>query len=111
MNMKTCLRELVYCNGIALLRGWEGSRGANIEAWLACELHIPIVYIEPPLSDLELTSIAGSLPDCDLLRYCARRENAYTPADTIDPRAIFETTNRYLDPHGFEYIDRSEEED
>jgi hypothetical protein len=111
MNMKTCLRELFWCSGIALLAGWEDSRGANIETRLACELHIPIVHIEPPLTAPDLISISGSLSGCDLIRYLARRENAYTREDTINPRAVYETVHRYLDPHGFEYIDISEEED
>ena len=36
------IAQLVKCDGVAYLDGWEGSRGAHIEIHLAQALEIPI---------------------------------------------------------------------
>ena len=48
--MRMALRQLVKCDQIALLPGWERSRGATIEARLAADLGMRRIYItqEPP---------------------------------------------------------------
>jgi len=39
--MRRSLRDLLCCDGVALLSGWEDSRGATIEHNLAQELDMP----------------------------------------------------------------------
>jgi len=39
--MTYVIREMLECDGVALLPGWEDSRGARIEARLARELGMP----------------------------------------------------------------------
>lgn len=39
--MRDSLRDIADCDGIALLDGWEDSRGAQIERELASDLGIP----------------------------------------------------------------------
>ena len=42
--MKECIAELVYCDYIYMLNGWEASRGARVEIELAKELEITIYH-------------------------------------------------------------------
>jgi nucleoside 2-deoxyribosyltransferase len=39
--MRLCVGELVECDGVALLDGWERSEGALLEQWIAATLNIP----------------------------------------------------------------------
>ncbi|QDL53108.1 DUF4406 domain-containing protein [Rhodoferax aquaticus] len=41
--MRMAIRQLVTCDGVALLPGWKGSRGARIERWLAGMLGLAVV--------------------------------------------------------------------
>ena len=41
--MRMAIRQLVTCDGVALLPGWRGSRGARIERWLAGMLGLKVV--------------------------------------------------------------------
>lgn len=41
--MRMAIRQLVTCDGVALLPGWRGSRGARIERWLAGMLGLIVV--------------------------------------------------------------------
>jgi hypothetical protein len=45
MSWADCMREdikaLVDCHGVALLPGWENSKGATLERHIACALKIP----------------------------------------------------------------------
>jgi hypothetical protein len=47
-----CLRaditQLVTCEGIALMPGWEGSKGARLEAHIARELNMHEIHLVPP---------------------------------------------------------------
>lgn len=43
--LRACLAQLVTCEGIALLPGWEHSRGARLEAHVAHMLDIKPIYI------------------------------------------------------------------
>jgi hypothetical protein len=40
--MRTDIRMLLMCDGVALLPGWEKSRGANLEWLIATELGMPV---------------------------------------------------------------------
>jgi len=42
--MKAAIKMLMEADGIYMLDGWEGSRGARIEHLLAQELNIPVYY-------------------------------------------------------------------
>ncbi|MBN3853814.1 DUF4406 domain-containing protein [Paraburkholderia sp. Ac-20340] len=42
--MRADIRELVTCEGICLLPGFEGSRGARLERHIALELGLEIMY-------------------------------------------------------------------
>jgi len=104
--MKICIRELVQLDGIALLQGWQHSKGAFLELKLAEELHIPVVYIEPPAGPDYLTSIFAVAPET--LRYYNARllqfQREGVEESLAGRRALVELVNRYLDPYGFEYI-------
>jgi len=110
--MRICVRELSSCDGIALLQGWQRSRGATLELKLAQDLHIPVVYVEPPFDYLDLNALFTAAPET--LRYynacLVRHHGNGTEASLAEDRAIAELLNRYLDPYGFEYIEISEGE-
>jgi hypothetical protein len=40
--MRRGLRQMLTCDGVATLPGWEGSRGARIEVDLAYDLGMPV---------------------------------------------------------------------
>ena len=42
--MRADIAELVKCDGVALLPGWERSRGASLEAHIAHNLDMRLVY-------------------------------------------------------------------
>ncbi|MDR0301516.1 MAG: DUF4406 domain-containing protein [Treponema sp.] len=109
--MKTCVGEMVRCHGIALLQGWQRSKGATLELKLAQDLQIPVVYIEPPLDYLDLSELFTAAPET--LRYYNARltqfHNEGVEESLAENRAIVELTHRYLDPYGFEYIENSQE--
>ena len=108
--MKLCITILVKCDGIALLNGWQNSKGASLEIKLAQDLHIPVVYVEPPLDDL--SGLFTAAPET--LRYFNARlvqfHNEGVEESVAENRAIAELANRYLDPYGFEYIETTEGE-
>jgi Domain of unknown function (DUF4406) len=41
--MRMAIRQLAQCDGVALLPGWESSRGARIEQQLATQLGLIVV--------------------------------------------------------------------
>ena len=108
--MKRCVRLMATCDGIALLNGWQRSKGASLELKLAQDLHIPVVYAEPPLDDL--SGLFTAAPET--LQYFNARlvqfHNEGVEESVAENRAIAELANRYLDPYGFEYIEIHEGE-
>lgn len=44
--MKLDIAELVYCNGVVLLKDWETSRGAILELAIAQQLGLPIFHAD-----------------------------------------------------------------
>ena len=42
--MAVCVRHLLRCSYVFMLHGWQNSRGARIEHWLASLLHKQIIY-------------------------------------------------------------------
>ena len=40
--MRAALADLITCDGVALLPGWEESRGARLEVHVAAELAMPV---------------------------------------------------------------------
>ena len=111
-ELRVCVGELVRCDGVALLRGWQRSKGVALEIKLAQDLHIPIVYVEPPIDSLNLTELFTAAPET--LRYYNARitqfHNEGTEESLAEKRAVAELSNRYLDPYGFEYIEIKEGE-
>lgn len=41
--MKKDISELIYCDYVAVLEGWEKSRGACLEVYIAQQLEIPVL--------------------------------------------------------------------
>jgi hypothetical protein len=110
--MRVCGGELARCDGIALLQGWKQSKGAMLEFRLARELHIPVVYIEVSDDFDYLQQIFDAVPEA-LLYYNARLWQSlaeWVEQPLAEERAEAELLHRYLDPHGFEYINASREE-
>ena len=109
--IRRCVRELLDCNGIALLQGWQFSRGAKLELSLAQSLKIPVVYIEPPAGPEDLAEVFIAAPET--IRYYNARQSQLrqegVEESLAEERAAAEMANRYLDPYGFEYIDPREE--
>lgn len=42
--MKACLKELIECDGICMLEGWQDSRGATLEHTIAKGLGLLVMY-------------------------------------------------------------------
>ena len=38
------IADLLQCNAIYMLQGWEDSKGARIEHYIATEIGMPIMY-------------------------------------------------------------------
>lgn len=110
--MRVCICEMVRCGGIALLKGWQKSKGAALELKLAQDLRIPVVFIETPVDQIDLTELFTAAPET--LRYYNARltqfHNEGLLESLAEERALAELANRYLDPYGFEYIEVSQEE-
>jgi hypothetical protein len=108
--LRYCIRAMLTCDGIALLQGWEHSIGCLLELYLAGRLKIPAVYLEPPV-DFSIINLFLDAPVCsDVPRYFENRLTALEAEgrDELnwEDTALIETCNRFLDPHGFEYIER-----
>ena len=54
--MKADIAALVTCDGIALLPGWERSKGASLEAHIACALNMRMVYPGEALAAIGVTA-------------------------------------------------------
>lgn len=46
--MRADIAQLVYCDAVHMLPGWERSKGANVEHYLATALGFTITYAEGP---------------------------------------------------------------
>ena len=44
--MVECLKALLDCDGVYMLKGWAGGRGARIEKRLAQDLGFKLIYFE-----------------------------------------------------------------
>lgn len=56
--MRNSIAQVLRCDCVAVLDGWEHSRGAKIECELAWELHIPVRHVSE-LLDASDTLIAA----------------------------------------------------
>ncbi|AOY93813.1 hypothetical protein BKK79_19910 [Cupriavidus sp. USMAA2-4] len=52
--MRKDIRELVTCEAIYLLPGWEGSRGARLEARIAEGLGFQMIFAEVARAEMEV---------------------------------------------------------
>lgn len=103
--MKSCIAELITCDGVAVLAGWQCSRGSRIELMVADALGIPIVHMEAPVNELDIVAA-----NAEIYRYwtklCSKWAVIEVSDEVANDRSLVEITNRFLDPHGFEYIDK-----
>jgi hypothetical protein len=108
--MRICVSELAKCGGIALLQGWQRSKGAALELKLAQDLHLPVVFVEQPVDYIGLNELFTAAPES--LRfyntYLTKFHKEGMEETLAENRAVLELTNRYLNPHGFEYIESKE---
>lgn len=65
--MQRDLAQLVYCNAVCLLPGWEESKGARLEVTIAKQLNMPVFRLqedmlveEPVAIDIEITPLIPS---------------------------------------------------
>lgn len=54
--LTAAIQTLLHCSAVAVLPGWERSRGALAELHVACTLGLPIYDADVPLVPLTLTS-------------------------------------------------------
>ena len=47
--MRIDLKMLLDCDAVVTLDGWEGSRGASLEVFLACQLGMPRMALDEAL--------------------------------------------------------------
>lgn len=52
--MRAALRQLMDADGVAVLPGWEASRGATLEVHVAQSLDIPVRSVEAWLREAEV---------------------------------------------------------
>jgi hypothetical protein len=102
--LRRCVSRLALCDGIALLQGWEASRGARLELDLADKLKIPVVYIEPPVEAGGFSRFPAELNRYLQARYEQGIGGGFNE-EFAEECALYETANRYLGPYGFEYLD------
>lgn len=49
--MRADIAELVKCEAIAMLPGWQQSRGASLEHHIATQLGMQVIHLAPSLDD------------------------------------------------------------
>lgn len=53
-HMLKDIADLLQCKAIYMLQGWQDSKGARIEHYIATEIGLPIMYeIEQPINENE----------------------------------------------------------
>jgi hypothetical protein len=106
--MRAAMSLLLASDGIALLQGWKHSKGTLLELEIAARVKIPIVCLEPPQDYENIIDVFGSNPLSDIRTYFNQSLKALELINTdfAWERAVVETCNRYLDPKGFEFIDK-----
>jgi nucleoside 2-deoxyribosyltransferase len=109
--LRYCIKAMLSCDGIALLQGWENSQGCKLELSIAGQLKIPVVHLEPPVDSSIVRSFLEMPIYSDVPRYFQNRfaqlEAEGRDEMTWEDIALVETCNRFLDPYGFEYIERN----
>lgn len=106
--MKARVAELVTCDGIAVLAGWDSSRESRVELMIADALGIPVIHLEAPVNELDIVCLESA--NAEIFRYwsklCASWEATEVSDEVANERTLVELTNRFLDPKGFDYIER-----
>ena len=105
--MRICVSELAKCGGIALLQGWQRSKGAALELKLAQDLHIPVVYVEQPVDYIALNELFTAAPEtlCFYNDCLVKFHKEGMDESLAENHAVLELTNRYLYTFGFEYTE------
>lgn len=60
--MRLDIPALMDCDGVVVLPGWEQSRGASLEVWIAIDLDLPIYQISVEVGNVMLERLAGLQP-------------------------------------------------
>lgn len=78
--MRLDIPALLACDAIVVLPDWEGSRGANLEVWIAVDLEMPIYECMIRDDEVSLNALrgldVGVLPFTDGVQSLAQSEVA-----------------------------------
>jgi hypothetical protein len=105
---RNAVQELAASDGVGLIRGWQHDPRCILKLSIAGRLKIPAVYIQPPAAPEDIAAFDEKPVYSDVPRYYEQRVAALERDGVEYPEniAVLETAHRYLDPEGFEYIER-----
>ena len=83
--MRIDIPALLQSDGVALLLGWEQSRGANLEVWIAIDTDLPVYECSQVDETVELTRIEGL--QIAGLPFCGHAVDALPPTDDGSAKA------------------------
>jgi hypothetical protein len=86
MCMRDAIRQMLTCDTVAFLPGWQVSRGANVEIELAGHLRMAVIESGGIVSPQEevMSNQANRLSDCPAERLALCRGDVATRADEVD---------------------------
>lgn len=103
--LKLALTQMMDCDGVVLLEGWEGSKGAQLEVHVARSLFIPVYELEEYINEFlvgsEEESPEGAESEADFLEGVLNRDEDGPDSSQRSPRSTFETRVVAEDLAGF----------